>query len=37
MEASKALIIKKKLTDIQYIILYFFLYSFIGWLMETFY
>ena len=37
MEASKALIVKKKLTDTQYIILYFFLYSFIGWLMETFY
>lgn len=37
MEASKALVEKKKLSNAQYIILYFFIYSFLGWVMETIY
>ena len=37
MEASKALVEKKKLSNIQYIILYFFIYAFLGWVMETIY
>ena len=37
MEASKALVEKKKLSNIQYIIPYFFIYAFLGWVMETIY
>ena len=37
MQESKALVVKKKLSEKEYIVLYFFLYSFIGWLLETLY
>ena len=37
MQESKALVVKKKLSEKQYIVLYFFIYSFIGWLLETLY
>ena len=37
MQESKSLVVKKKLSEKEYIVLYFFLYSFIGWLLETVY
>ena len=37
METSTALVEKKKLSNIQYIVLYFFIYAFLGWVMETIY
>ena len=37
MKSETALVVKKKLSKIQYVVLYFFIYAFVGWLMETLY
>lgn len=37
MQESKALVVKKKLSEKEYTVLYFFLYAFIGWCLETIY